>query len=207
MIPRAPNVIVLGAGTMGAQLGCLLAGAGSRVRLLDLDDATAAAGLDRVSRLRPSPLYVAADRARITTGSFDQLDSLAAADWVLEAVVEQLEPKRALFERVDRALAALDPSAPGPLVSSNTSGIPIAALAEGRSDRFRAAFLGTAREASADSYVDGMKDFAPTIERWVRKPSAITVSAMFSVVTPIGTSATYGTTPSPSADSAGFPSS
>ncbi len=144
MIPRAANVIVLGAGTMGAQLACLLAGAGSRVRLLDLDAPTAAAGLDRVARLRPSPLYTAADRARIATGGFDQLDSAVRdADWILEAVVEQLEPKRALFEQVDRALAALGSSAPGPLVSSNTSGIPIASLAEGRSDRFRAGFLGT----------------------------------------------------------------
>ncbi len=144
MIPRAPNVIVLGAGTMGAQLACLLAGAGSRVRLLDLDAPTAAAGLDRVSRLRPSPLYAAADLARIATGGFADLEAAARdADWILEAVVEQLAPKRALFEQVDRALASLAPSAPGPLVSSNTSGIPIASLAEGRSGRFRAAFLGT----------------------------------------------------------------
>jgi 3-hydroxyacyl-CoA dehydrogenase len=144
MIPRAPNVIVLGAGTMGAQLACLLAGAGSRVCLLDLDAPTAAAGLDRVSRLRPSPLYATADRARITTGGFGELRSAARdADWILEAVVEQLEPKRALFEQVDRALSGLDPAAAGPLVSSNTSGIPIASLAEGRSHRFRAAFLGT----------------------------------------------------------------
>lgn len=144
MIPRASNVIVLGAGTMGAQLACLFAGAGSRVRLLDLDAATAASGLERVSRLRPSPLYTAADRARITTGGFDELAGAAGgADWILEGVVEQLAPKRALFEQVDAALASLPSDAAGPLVSSNTSGIPIASLADGRSQRFRAGFLGT----------------------------------------------------------------
>ena len=144
MIPRAANVIVLGAGTMGAQLACLLAGAGSRVRLLDLDAPTAAAGLDRVSRLRPSPLYSAEDRTRISTGGFDELEaSVPGADWILEAVVEQLEPKRALFEQVDRALVSLGAAERTPLVSSNTSGIPIASLAGGRSDRFRSAFLGT----------------------------------------------------------------
>jgi 3-hydroxyacyl-CoA dehydrogenase len=144
MIPRVSNAIVLGAGTMGAQLACLLAGAGSRVRLLDLDARTAAAGLDRVSKLRPSPLYSASDLGRITTGGFDTLEAcVAEADWILEAVVEQPEPKRALFERIDAALTALDPKRAMPLISSNTSGLPIASLAEGRSARFRQAFLGT----------------------------------------------------------------
>ncbi len=144
MIPRVSNAVVLGAGTMGAQLACLLAGAGSRVRLLDLDAPTAAAGLERVTKLRPSPLYSASDLSRIVTGGFDTLEACVAdADWILEAVVEQPEPKRALFERIDAALAALDPGRAAPLVSSNTSGIPIAVLAEGRSARFRQAFLGT----------------------------------------------------------------
>ncbi len=144
MIPRVSNAIVLGAGTMGAQLACLLAGAGSRVRLLDLDARTAAAGLERVSKLRPSPLSSASDLGRITTGGFDTLEACVAdADWILEAVVEQPEPKRALFERIDAALAGLDAKCATPLISSNTSGIPIAVLAEGRSARFRGAFLGT----------------------------------------------------------------
>lgn len=144
MIPRLSNAIVLGAGTMGAQLACLLAGAGSRVRLLDLDARTAAAGLERVAKLRPSPLYSASDLARIQTAGFDTLEASAAdADWILEAVVEQAGPKRALFERIDAMLCSLDPKRPTPLISSNTSGIPIATLAEGRSERFRQAFLGT----------------------------------------------------------------
>ncbi len=144
MVPRAANVIVLGAGTMGAQLACLLAGAGSRVRLLDLDRPTAAAGIERVARLRPSPLYSPADLARISTGGFDEVAAAAReTDWILEVVVEQLEPKRALLEQVDRALAPLGAADRFPLVSSNTSGIPIASLAAGRSARFRSAFLGT----------------------------------------------------------------
>ena len=144
MIPRVSNAIVLGAGTMGAQLACLLAGAGSRVRLLDLDARTAAAGLERVSKLRPTPLYSASDLTRITTAGFDTLDAAVAdADWILEAVVEQPGPKRVLFEQIDTALCGLDPRRASPLISSNTSGIPIATLAEGRSERFRKAFLGT----------------------------------------------------------------
>src|SRR5450759_2758514 len=77
-------------------------------------------------------------RDRITTGGFDSdLPTLSAADWIIEAVVEQLEVKRALLERVDAVRR------PGPIVTSNTSGIPIRALAEGRSDDFRRHWLGT----------------------------------------------------------------
>lgn len=141
MIPRLEHAVVLGAGTMGAQLACLLAGAGARVSLLDLDAATAGQGLERARRLRPSPLYRADDAARITTAGFDALAArVADADWVIEAIVEQLEPKRDLLARLDAALAGRSRY---PIVSSNTSGISIRALAESRSDPFRRAFLGT----------------------------------------------------------------
>ena len=143
MIPRMRSAVVLGAGTMGAQIACLLAGAGVRVRLLDLDEATAADGLARALKLRPAPAYRPQDVARIRTGSFDDLPMATAdADWIVEAVVERLEPKRALFARVDGALSEAG-RRPWPIVSSNTSGISIAALAAGRSDDFRRAFLGT----------------------------------------------------------------
>ncbi len=143
MIPRMRSVVVLGAGTMGAQIACLLAGAGAKVRLLDLDEATAADGLARALKLRPSPTYRPQDVAHIRTGSFDELPAAASdADWILEAVVERLEPKRALFARVDQALSEAA-RRPWPIVSTNTSGISIAALAAGRSDDFRRAFLGT----------------------------------------------------------------
>lgn len=143
MIPRLREATVLGAGTMGAQIACLLAGAGARVRLLDLDADVAAAGLERARGLRPSPLYRAADAERIATGGLDALpDAARGSDWLIEAVIERLEPKRELFGRLDEALADRA-AADWPLVSTNTSGIPVAALAEGRSDAFRAAFLGT----------------------------------------------------------------
>jgi 3-hydroxyacyl-CoA dehydrogenase len=143
MIPRVRSVVVLGAGTMGAQLACLIAGTGARVQLLDLEAATARAGLDRAQKLRPNPLYRASDVERIVPGGFDELDgAVATNDWILEAVVEQLEPKRQLFERIDSALDTRSGGAV-PLVSSNTSGLSIGRLAEGRSATFRAAFLGT----------------------------------------------------------------
>ncbi|HUG47140.1 MAG TPA: 3-hydroxyacyl-CoA dehydrogenase NAD-binding domain-containing protein [Candidatus Limnocylindria bacterium] len=137
---RFPRALVVGAGTMGAQLACLLAGAGTRVRLLDVDAATARAGLDRVATLRPAALYLDAHRERIRAGGPDELESAVAdADWVLEAIVERLEPKRELFARLDAAL----PPDGGPIVTSNTSGFSIAALAEGRSESFSRRFLGT----------------------------------------------------------------
>ncbi|MGH2357351.1 MAG: 3-hydroxyacyl-CoA dehydrogenase family protein, partial [Candidatus Limnocylindria bacterium] len=141
MTPRYPRVVVLGAGTMGAQIACLLAGAGSRVRLLDLDTDVAAKGLERATKLRPSPLYLATDAHNVRTGGLAELEAAVSdADWVLEAILEQLEPKRELLARVDAALAERDD---GPIVTTNTSGLSIAALAEGRSDAFRRRFFGT----------------------------------------------------------------
>lgn len=141
MIPRYPHIVVLGAGTMGAQLACLFAGAGSRVTLLDVDAATAKAGLDRAAALRPSPLYAATDLARIRTGGLDELaTAIASADWAIEAIVERLDPKRELLARVDEALPA---DGSHPVVTTNTSGLSVTSLAEGRSDRFRRRFFGT----------------------------------------------------------------
>ena len=143
MIPRIRTAVVLGAGTMGAQIACLLAAAGVRVRLLDLDADVAAGGLERALKLRPSPVYRAVAAERIRTGGFDELtDAVADADWVLEAIVEQLGPKRELHARLDAALTsrALDA---WPIVSTNTSGISIQAIEADRSDAFRRAFLGT----------------------------------------------------------------
>jgi 3-hydroxyacyl-CoA dehydrogenase len=143
VIARLSSAAVLGAGTMGAQIACLLAGAGARVRLLDLDADVARAGLQRALTLRPSPVYRTADAERIATGGFDELgDATRGAGWVVEAIVEKLEPKRDLLDRLEEALADR-PATDWPLVSTNTSGIPIASLAEGRSKAFAAAFMGT----------------------------------------------------------------
>src|SRR5205085_2271335 len=73
----------------------------------------------------------------VSTGGFDELARIKESDWIIEAVVEQLDVKRSLLERIDAARR------PGSIVSSNTSGIPIATLAEGRSADFRKHWLGT----------------------------------------------------------------
>jgi 3-hydroxyacyl-CoA dehydrogenase len=132
------SAAVLGAGTMGAQIAAHFANAGVPVLLLDLTADVAREGLKRARALKPDPFFTTDSLARITTGGFDtDLPKLKDADWIMEAVVEQLDIKRALLERVDAARN------PGAIVSSNTSGIPIASLAEGRSDDFRRHWLGT----------------------------------------------------------------
>ncbi len=132
------SAAVLGAGTMGAQIAAHLANAGVPVRLLDLTADVASQGLKRAMALKPDPFFTKDARALITIGGFDRdLASIAEADWIVEAVVEQPDVKRTLLERVDAARR------PGSIVSSNTSGIPIASLAEGRSEDFRRHWLGT----------------------------------------------------------------
>jgi 3-hydroxyacyl-CoA dehydrogenase len=132
------SVAVLGAGTMGAQIAAHFANAGVPVVLLDLTAEVARDGLKRARSLKPDPFFTPESLARISTGGFDtDLATLANVDWIMEAVVEQLDIKRALLERVDAVRR------PGTIVSSNTSGIPIATLAEGRSADFRAHWLGT----------------------------------------------------------------
>ncbi len=142
MTPRIERVVVIGAGTMGAQIAALLAGAGARVGLFDMTAEVARAGLDRVMKLKPAPLYATAHAARIRPAGLDVEGALekaiGEADWVLEAIVEQLEPKRALFERVDAALADRTR-----FVTTNTSGLSISGLADGRTDGFRRRFFGT----------------------------------------------------------------
>jgi 3-hydroxyacyl-CoA dehydrogenase len=133
---------VLGAGTMGAQIAAHLANAGLRVLLLDVTPAAAAEGLKRASALKPDPFFTRDAASLITTGGFDEdLARIAGADWdidwIVEAIVERLDVKRGLFGRVDAVRRA------GTIVSSNTSGIPIAAIAEGRSPDFLRHFLGT----------------------------------------------------------------
>ncbi len=139
--PRLSRAVVLGAGTMGAQIAALLAGAGVRVRLLDLDRGVADGGLKRAAVLRPSPFYLSTDARNVATGGLDELAvAVADADWVVEAIVEQLEPKRELLARVEDALAG---SERAPIVTTNTSGLSIAALVANRSDAFRRRFCGT----------------------------------------------------------------
>jgi 3-hydroxyacyl-CoA dehydrogenase len=135
---RIRTVAVLGAGTMGAQIAAHFANASIPVLLLDVSRDAARDGLARARKLKPDPFFTPEGAALVRTGGFDEdLPAIAAADWIIEAVVERLDVKQALFERVDRHRA------PHAIVSSNTSGIPIAAIVEGRSPSFRAHALGT----------------------------------------------------------------
>ena len=132
------SVAILGAGTMGAQIAAHFANAGVPALLLDLTPDVAREGLKRARALKPDPFFTPVTAALITTGGFDSdLARVAGVDWIMEAVVEQIDVKRALLEKVDRVRRA------GTIVSSNTSGIPIGALAEGRTDDFRRHWLGT----------------------------------------------------------------
>ena len=132
------SVAVLGAGTMGAQIAAQVANAGWPVLLLDLDADTAARGLEHAAALKPDPFFTRDVRPRIRLGGFDtDLPAIGESDWIVEAIVERLDAKRALLERVE-ACRRRDA-----IVSSNTSGIPIATIAEGRSPEFRRRWLGT----------------------------------------------------------------
>jgi 3-hydroxyacyl-CoA dehydrogenase len=131
------SVAVLGAGTMGAQIAAHFANAGVPALLLDITADAAREGLKRARALKPDPFFTPDTWKLISTGSFDELARIKESDWIIEAIVEQLDIKRSLLEKVDAARRA------GSIVSSNTSGIPIAALAEGRSDDFRRHWLGT----------------------------------------------------------------
>jgi 3-hydroxyacyl-CoA dehydrogenase len=137
-LPPIRSIAVLGAGTMGAQIAAHFANAGVPALLLDLTAETAREGLKRAHGLKPDPFFSPGIAGRITTGGFDHdLAQLGDVDWIIEAVVEQIDIKRGLLERVDGVRRA------GTIVSSNTSGIPIASMAEGRSDDFRRHWLGT----------------------------------------------------------------
>jgi 3-hydroxyacyl-CoA dehydrogenase len=124
---------------MGAQIAAHLANAGLPVLLLDLTAEAAARGLDRLRVLRPDPCFVPEVTRLIRTGSFDDMALLSSAgvDWVIEAITEQLDIKRQLLARVEAH------ARPDAILSSNTSGIPLSAIAEGRSPEFRRRWLGT----------------------------------------------------------------
>jgi len=136
--PGINSVTVLGAGTMGAQIALHCANAGIPALLLDLNADVAKQGLEKARKLKPDPQFTPDAFKLVTTGGFDtHLDQISKTDWIMEAVVERLDIKQQLLAKVD------EQRRPGSIVSSNTSGIPIAAIAEGRSDDFRKHWLGT----------------------------------------------------------------
>ncbi len=140
---RIKKVGVVGAGTMGSGIAALLASVGVPVVLLDIpgkDDPLefVKRGLERAKKAKPAA-FMSKDRARLITigNTRDDLELLADADWVIEAIIEKLEPKQELYARLEQILPE------HAIVTSNTSGIPMASLLEGRSENFKKHFLGT----------------------------------------------------------------
>lgn len=145
------KVAVLGSGVMGSRIACHFAGIGLPVVLLDIVPAEAKESDNKALRNKivndalqaavksnPSPIYTKDVVKKISTGNFDDnLKDIASCDWVIEVVVERLDIKQALYERVEQYRK------PGTLITSNTSGIPIHLLSEGRSDDFKKHFCGT----------------------------------------------------------------
>jgi 3-hydroxyacyl-CoA dehydrogenase len=151
MAYKIHKAVVIGAGTMGAALAAHLANAGVPVTLLDIvpKDVSLMAGkaarnkivdegLDRAKKSRPASFFSSDQLTFVETGNLDDdFDVIAQADWVIEAIVENLKIKQQLMERVDNVRK------PGSIISTNTSGIPVKDIATGRSEDFRRHFLGT----------------------------------------------------------------
>lgn len=139
---RIKKVGVVGAGTMGAGIAALAASAGVPVVLLDIPGQTdrlefAKKGLERQLKIKPAAFMDKNRAALIELGNTeDHLDKLADCDWIVEAIIEKVEPKQALYARLEHI-------APKAIVASNTSSIPMKILLEGRSAEFRQRFLGT----------------------------------------------------------------
>jgi 3-hydroxyacyl-CoA dehydrogenase len=144
---RINKVAVLGAGTMGARIAAHFANAGVPGYLFDIvppdADASArnkiaAAGLDAAKKSKPAAFMEPSLARFITVGNFeDDLKKLADVDWIIEAVVENLDIKRALLRKVEAIRK------PGTIVTTNTSGLPVGKIVEGFSDEFRWAWFGT----------------------------------------------------------------
>lgn len=145
------KVAVLGSGVMGSRIACHFAGVGLQVLLLDMVpkeavDSTKPAernklvndALQAALKSNPSPVYSKEVTRRIKTGNFtDHLKEIATYDWVIEVVVERLDIKQQIFTEVEKYRK------PGTLITSNTSGIPIHLMTEGRSEDFKRHFCGT----------------------------------------------------------------
>jgi 3-hydroxyacyl-CoA dehydrogenase len=139
------KVAVFGAGVMGASIAAHIANAGVKVRLLDMAaqngkhrSAIAAGAVDRLLKADPAPFMHRRNAGLITPGNIDDdIGLIADCDWIVEAIVERADAKRALYEKIDRARR------PGSIVSSNTSTIPLATLVETMPAAFAADFLIT----------------------------------------------------------------
>ncbi|MCB0663888.1 MAG: 3-hydroxyacyl-CoA dehydrogenase family protein, partial [Saprospiraceae bacterium] len=149
---RISKVAVLGSGVMGSGIACHFANIGLQVLMLDIlprdmkegetnpaiRNQVADSALKTALKSKPAPLYNTEFASRITTGNFDDdMAKIKDCDWIIEVVIERLDIKKLIFEKVDANRT------PGTLVSSNTSGIPIHLMLDGRSDDFQKHFCGT----------------------------------------------------------------
>ena len=156
---RIKKVAIIGSGIMGSGIACHFANIGVDVLLLDivpreLNDIEKAKGLtleDKVVRNRlvndalraslksnPSPIYHQKFASKITTGNLeDDIAKVKGVDWIMEVVVERLDIKQQVFEKLEKHRTQ------GTLITSNTSGIPIKFMSEGRSEDFQKNFCGT----------------------------------------------------------------
>ena len=129
------KVGVVGAGVMGSGIAAHMANAGLEVVMLDMQD-FAKGGLEKAVKARPAAFYDKSRARLVTTGNVDtDLAKLASCDLVIEAIIEKLEPKQALFEKLEKILPA------HAVVASNTSGLRIADMMKGRGDGFKKRFL------------------------------------------------------------------
>lgn len=143
------KVAVLGSGVMGSRIACHFAGIGVQVLLLDMatpgwqenklpKNKLVNDALQAAIKSNPSPVYTKDVVKRITTGNFDDnMKDIATCDWTIEVVVERLDIKQQVYEKVEQFRK------PGTLITTNTSGIPIHMLSKGRSDDFKKHFCGT----------------------------------------------------------------
>ena len=167
------RVAVLGAGTMGSRIAAHFANAGYPVDLLDIvlpdqpkRNAAALTGIENAAKQRPVGFFTDSAKSLIAPGNFeDDLGRLSHCDWIVEAVAENLAIKRSLLERVTAVRT------PGTILSTNTSGIPLASIAEGFSSEFRQHFLGThffnpPRYLHLVEMIPG-PETAPEVFRWV----------------------------------------
>ena len=145
---KIKKVAVLGSGVMGSRIACHFAGIGLQVLLLDIapKDATDAKSKNKIVndalaaalKSNPSPVFTKDVVKNIKTGNFtDNMKDIADCDWVIEVVIERLDIKQSVFTEVEKYRK------PGTLITSNTSGIPIHMMVEGRSDDFKKHFCGT----------------------------------------------------------------
>ncbi|WP_380784064.1 3-hydroxyacyl-CoA dehydrogenase NAD-binding domain-containing protein [Sphingomonas sp. R86520] len=145
MVDAVKKVCVIGAGVMGAGIAAQVANAGIPVLLLDIvprqgddRDAVAKGAVAKMLKTDPAPFMSKRAAKLVETGNIDDhLDRVAECDWIVEAIVERLDIKQALYAKLEAL------KRPGTAVSSNTSTIPLGNLVEGRSDQFKADFLIT----------------------------------------------------------------